>query len=426
MTEELIVLANGQEMGRVQCGANIKLEFTYNNAWRETANAYPLSLSMPLAAAHHEHKAIDPFLWGLLPDSENVLQKWAKDYQISPRNVFALLSHVGEDCAGAIQFVSPQRLDEMRTRSDIKWLEEREIEMLLRKLREDRATGRQSQDAGQFSLAGAQPKTALIYHDGLWGIPSGSVPTTHILKPSTNVHDGFAENEYFCMLLAEKLGLRSAKAMVMQFGNEITFVSERYDRVYQDKQWIRIHQEDMCQALSVSPLSKYQNDGGPSIKDIIGLLRDNSSKPEIDIRNFLKAIILNWLIAGTDAHAKNYSMLLAAGGEIRLAPLYDIASVLPYDDLQFRKLKMAMKIGGEYKLHAIGLREWQKLVGEISYEEEAIIDMLRSVSVSLPDLASDTAQMAREAGIEHPIIGSLIEKIAQRAQACAKEFSSIQ
>jgi len=60
------------------------------------------------------------------------------------------------------------------------------------------------------------------------------------------------------------------------------------------------------------------------------------------------------LIAGTDAHAKNYSLLLS-GPQVRLAPLYDVASILPYDEFDLRKVKLAMKIGGEYKLSQIGL-----------------------------------------------------------------------
>jgi hypothetical protein len=53
---------------------------------------------------------------------------------------------------------------------------------------------------------------------------------------------------------------------------------------------------------------------------------------------FAGALAFNWLIASTDAHAKNYGLLLA-GRQIRLAPLYDIASILPYDSSDGYKLR---------------------------------------------------------------------------------------
>lgn len=58
-----------------------------------------------------------------------------------------------------------------------------------------------------------------------------------------------------------------------------------------------------------------------------------SADPEADVERFLKANMFNWLIGGgTDAHAKNYSFLIDAGDEIRLAPLSDLSSQLPYPD----------------------------------------------------------------------------------------------
>ncbi|WP_245343949.1 HipA domain-containing protein [Bradyrhizobium japonicum] len=101
---------------------------------------------------------------------------------------------------------------------------------------------------------------------------------------------------------------------------------------------------------------KYQNDGGPSPADVIELLRTYSTDRVADVDTFVDALGFNWLIAGTDAHAKNYSLLLAGGPHVRLAPLYGIASILPHDDVDLQKIKLA--IGGDYKLsqlvYAIG------------------------------------------------------------------------
>lgn len=138
---------------------------------------------MPLAAEEHGPAAIHAFLWGLLPDNEQVLERWAKKFQVSARNVFALISNVGEDCAGGVQFVTPDRLETLKTGYKIEWLDEPEIANRLQALREDHAAWRLPRDTGQFSLAGAQPKTALLLQDSRWGIPSGRIPTPHILKP---------------------------------------------------------------------------------------------------------------------------------------------------------------------------------------------------------------------------------------------------
>ncbi|WP_245161737.1 MULTISPECIES: HipA domain-containing protein [Bradyrhizobium] len=113
---------------------------------------------------------------------------------------------------GAVQFVPPDRLEALKTGRDdkIEWLDEPEIANRLQALREDHAAWRLPGDTGQFSLAGAQPKTALVLRDSKWGIPSGRIPTTHILKPPTGHFDGHAENEHICLQLARD-GLRPLK-----------------------------------------------------------------------------------------------------------------------------------------------------------------------------------------------------------------------
>src|SRR5580693_7656529 len=116
-TPELIAILDGGEMGRVTPDNRARLTFTYNEDCRTAENAYPLSISMLLALAQHSNARIDPFLWGLLPDNQLVLDQWARKFHVSPRNAFSLISAVGEDCAGAVQFVRPERLEVIRRRS---------------------------------------------------------------------------------------------------------------------------------------------------------------------------------------------------------------------------------------------------------------------------------------------------------------------
>ncbi|MDA9544997.1 serine/threonine-protein kinase HipA [Bradyrhizobium sp. USDA 372] len=424
---ELIALLDGTEVGRVRSEARGRLTFVYDNAWRNAERAYPLSLSMPLAAEEHGPATVQSFLWGLLPDNEQVLERWAKKFQVSARNVFALISNVGEDCAGAIQFVTPDRLGALKTGKDdkIEWLDKSEIANRLRVLREDHAAWRLPSDTGQFSLAGAQPKTALVLKDNKWGIPSGRIPTTHILKPPTGHFDGHAENEHICLQLARELGLPAAETKVMRFEQEIAIVVERYDRQVSGNDIIRVHQEDICQAMGIPPTKKYQNEGGPTPADVVELLRTYSTDREADLETFVSALVFNWLIGGSDAHAKNYSLLLASGALVRLAPLYDIASILPYDHVDQRKIKLAMKVGGEYKLDQIGLRQWQKFARETRVDADVLIATLNSMAGQIPDLVADIRTRAQKEGLENAVIERLATALSTRAKDCEHVLKGI-
>jgi serine/threonine-protein kinase HipA len=176
----------------------------------------------------------------------------------------------------------------------------------------------------------------------------------------------------------------------------------------------------MCQALGLHPTRKYENDGGPGVRRIVELLRNQSSSPDEDVQSFIDAIAFNWLIAGTDAHAKNYSLLLGQGTGVRLAPIYDLASILPYRTVDLRRVKLAMKIGGEYRLRNIGLRHWQRLATELRLDQVTIIDRIRVMASTLPDHATDVQKQIKEEGLSHATITKLSERLKTRASACQK------
>jgi serine/threonine-protein kinase HipA len=426
MTRELVTLLDGKEVGRVRNDARGRLTFVYDDDWRNAHGACPLSLSMPLAAREHGPSVVQPFLWGLLPDNELILNRWAARFQVSARNAFALISHVGEDCAGAVQFVSPDRVEAIRSGEEdkIEWLDEADIAKRLQILRDDHAAWRLPRDTGQFSLAGAQPKTALLLQNGRWGIPTGRIPTTHILKPPTGHFDGHSENEHFCLMLARSLGLPTAQSKVMQFGQEIAIVIERYDRQHRANRIVRIHQEDVCQALATMPTKKYQNEGGPGPGDILALLRSASTDRESDVETFVAVIGFNWLIAGTDAHAKNYSLLLGGGPEVRLAPLYDLSSILPYDEFDLHKVRLAMKVGGEYQLRRIGLRQWQRFAREVRLDVDKLIGGLASMARQLSDEVSAARARVREEGLKNAVIDRLAARLTERTKECRRILSA--
>jgi serine/threonine-protein kinase HipA len=419
MTEELTVLLDGSVAGRVERDGD-RLTFRYEDGWRARHDAYPLSLSMPLARAEHGHAVIEPFLWGLLPDNELVLERWGKRFQVSARSPFRLLAHVGEDCAGAVQLVRPERVEALAApaASGVEWLDESEVADRLRRLREDHSASRLARDTGQFSLAGAQPKSALLWAAGRWGVPYGATPTTHILKPPVPGLAGHTENERLCLALARALGMRAARSWVHRFGEEDVIVVERFDRLREDASATRIrrvHQEDLCQALGVPPTRKYQNDGGPSVSAISKLLRTHSSRPREDVERLRDAVLFNWLIAGTDAHAKNYSILHAPGGHVRLAPLYDLASVLSFEGFDVRRMKLAMKLGRTYRIADVRRGDIEQLGRDLGLSAEATVERARQLAAALPGAMDQVV-----GGSTGTLMAQLVDALQARAAECLR------
>jgi serine/threonine-protein kinase HipA len=289
-------------------------------------------------------------------------------------------------------------------------------------MRSDETAWRLDGDEGQFSLAGAQSKTALFLEDGRWGIPKGATPTTHILKPPIRGFPGHCENEHLCLQLARALGIPAARSMVSRFGQETAIAVERYDRVSTAGRLVRLHQEDLCQALARSPFNKYESHGGPGCRDIAGAIRSHCTRPGQDLRTFAKAIALNWIIGGTDAHARNFSLLIGAGGHVRLAPLYDLASALPYPGHYAPKLKLAMKIGGESRLGYVQVRHWERFAAEVGLPSDEVLGICESVASEAPDRFADVLTVAQSKGLEHPIAEKLKDGITSHANSCLERL----
>jgi serine/threonine-protein kinase HipA len=185
---------------------------------------------------------------------------------------------------------------------------------------------------------------------------------------------------------------------------------------------LRLHQEDLCQALGLMPTAKYQNEGGPSPTQIIALLRDHSSSQQADLDSFVDALIFNWLIGGTDGHAKNYSLLHGGAGAVRLAPLYDLASALAYPELDQEKLKLAMAIGGEYRVRRVGLRQWRAFAREVRVAEARVIERARALASAMIDDAPALAETLNAAGVGHRVVRRLAMALGARARDCLRQL----
>ena len=317
-----------------------------------------------------------------------------------------------------MRFAPPDRLDSILGRSgDVTWLTDDEVAERLRDLREDSTAWLGRSFTGQFSLAGAQAKTALLDEGGRWGVPSGAIPTTHILKPAVMGFDDHDLNEHLCLDAARRAGLLAVRTRISRFANESAIVVDRYDRLVRGDGITRVHQEDMCQALGVPPWKKYQNEGGPGAKDIADFLRHVLSQRVANaaVHRFVDALIWNWIIAGTDAHAKNYSLLIS-GSQVRLAPLYDVASALPYDRHE-KKLRLAMKIGGDDRVFPYK-DPWSLAAGEFGLGEEALYLRIRELLTVAPEVFADSAKSPDVVTLDRPLPAKLVDLVAERARRC--------
>lgn len=413
---DLSVVINGQIAGRITRTGARGAELEYEPDWE----GVPLSTSLPATRRRHGAAAVTPYLWGLLPDNDNVIQRWAREARVSATDIVGLLAAVGEDVAGAAQYVPAGADNEASQPGTIEYLSQHEVAELVGAVAADTNVWHRTptgKHVGRWSLAGAQGKLALAYDARKgWGIPHGATPTTHIIKPAISGLDDHDLNEHLCLAAANKLQIRAAESAIEEFDDVRALVVSRYDRTTEPPVQ-RIHQEDMCQALGLHPSKKYQSDSGPSSGDIARRLRQVSSNPDADLRRFADALLFNWLIIGTDAHAKNYSLLLS-GTSARLAPLYDIASTLPYGEHP-KRCRLAMKIAGTYKPTDLDAAHWRRAAREVGVDGDWIVERGTQLCAQLPEVLSETAK-ATGLSVADKIVDTMTTWIRQ----CARRLES--
>ena len=412
---QLYVVMNGRVIGDVQRTGKRRMRLRYSDSLSQSFT--PLSVSMPGPAGRYREPVLDPWLSGLLPDRPETLRQWRRQFGISHEtDAYSLVRHVGEDLAGAAQFVRPERIEVVLERSGrLSPLESSRIAEMLRRAKADLPVSDIDNGQGKFSLAGAQAKIALHRGDDGWSDPSGSVPSTHIIKPAVPGMTDQDLVEAVTMRTANNLHLGVAQCSIEEFADERAIVVERYDRAQQSGgRWTRVHQEDMCQALGIWPSHKYESQGGPGTAALADLIRRTSRQPTDDVRRLARALIFNWLVCGTDAHARNYSLLLS-GQAVRLAPLYDINSHLAYSDGSGNSLSMS--VGGEFRAERITLDSWLRFAPALGIEPDWLRHEIDRQQTSLMDAMAAAAGSADIARYESPAVRRLLsntEKWIQR------------
>ena len=340
-TRQLAVWMNGERVGAWRVPARGPQEFRYEPAWLASPQFRPLSLSLPVGLGNPELRGDEVEQWfaNLLPDNDAILRRLQRRFALRSTSAFDLLAAVGRDCAGAVQLLPPEEEPSGLDRIDATPLSDEAIGRLLLAVVAEPLPGVAAASDGELrlSIAGAQEKTALLWHQNQWCRPQGSTPTTHLFKlPMGRVGSGqidfssSVENEWLCGRILAAYGLPVAASSLASFMGQRCLIVERFDRRLHPSgsHWLRLPTEDCCQATGTPPERKYENQGGPGMVAIASLLAQSAQAAD-DRRTFFRAQVLFWMLRAIDGHAKNFSLFLLPGGSYRLTPLYDVLSAWP-------------------------------------------------------------------------------------------------
>ncbi len=408
LAHELQVWLFEQQVGTLAM-VDGRLSFAYGADWLNKPGAMALSASLPLQAQPFDDRQARPFFAGLLPEGE-IRRLIAQHFQVSRQNDFALLDRIGGECAGAVSFLARgQALPSASAEGDVKWLSDDEVAAILEELpRRPMLAGK---GGLRLSLAGAQDKLPVVFDGQRIGLPQGATPSSHILKPAIQAVSASVINEGFCMALAHAMRLGPAQTQVREVLGRPYLLVERYDRLTDARGTLqRLHQEDFCQALGVVPEMKYQNEGGPDLKQCFDLVRRLTRPNARQVLRLFDYVVFNALIGNHDAHAKNFSLLYTGDAPI-LAPMYDALCTAVYPTLT---PKMAMKIGSKYNLSEVYARHWEQFAQGAGLSpaqaKRRILELAGAMPVAARALQSDI----QRGFAGHAIVAQIMAIIEQR------------
>lgn len=419
---------NGEAVGQWRIDAQGQHAFSYEQSWIDSPDARPLSLSMPLQPPDVPYRGslVVASFDNLLPDSTNIRRRVQAQFGAASTSPFDLLAEIGRDCVGAVQLLpagqAPDKVQEIRGEP----LNEAGVAAAIRSAVSAVPLGQREDEPFRISLAGAQEKTALLWHEGQWHRPSGATPTTHIFKlPLGRVGNMQAdlstsvENEWLCSQIVREFGIPVADCEIADFEDRHVLIVRRFDRklAQNGRWWLRLPQEDMCQATGMPPAQRYESDGGPGIADICSLLL-GSRQATRDRRTFFKAQVLFWMLCATDGHAKNFSVFIEPLGRYSLTPLYDVLSAHPIlgtgaSQLAPQKAKMAMAVTGKnrhYKWSEIQPRHWLATAAAVGLGATARedLDHLTLQSSKVVEIVAAKLPPGFPAGVADPIFEGLL------------------
>ncbi|WP_419932222.1 HipA domain-containing protein [Candidatus Poriferisodalis sp.] len=398
-----------------------ELRFAYSDDYAADPAAVPLSVSMPLTGPPVVGRRISGWLDGLLPTNQLVRRRWAARHGALSHSAFDVLgTAVGLDLPGAVQTFSYGAAAGLHERpSGIDWLSTAQLEGFVDQLVREKNWRREGTRSA-WSLAGAQSKTALVRDGDRWGEPWGTNASTHILKPSMPGLQDQAINEHLCLAAARHCGLAAARSQPLRIGSHSVIAVTRDDRPTSPNGTVaRAHQEDLHQACGEPDIGIYQSDfGGHPISRFARLFAEHSAEPDTDKRRFLDALVFNWLVCNLDGHAKNYGLQLAHTGH-RLAPLYDIWSMQPYEPDLISSHTMAMSALPDRRiLAADNPAAWRAAAAAIGIAPAEGPLRAAALAAALAGAFTRAADELPEDVRQAPIVHTLTTAMTQRSQHC--------
>lgn len=394
-SRSLQIWANARHVGEWVIPSRGAAELRYDREWVTSKEGRPLSLSLPfnLDGQPQRGDRVEFFFDNLLPDNDSIRRRIRERFHTTGIDAFDLLAAIGRDCVGAVQLLPEGAKPAPTNTISATPLDDAAVEQILKAAVSGRPFGAETDDDLRISIAGAHEKTALTKHNDRWCLPHGSTPTTHIFKlplgrigPKQVDLRASVENEWLCGQILRHFGVAVARSEIHTFGATKVLVVERFDRTLHSSRthWLRLPQEDFCQATGRPASRKYESDGGPGLVEIARILQ-GSEERDRDLETLFAAQLLFWMLAAIDGHAKNFSLRLLAGGRYQLTPLYDVLSAWPivgtrHDQMHIKKLKLAMPLHGKnrhYNVVAIESRHFVETARTCGFDR--IGDILRAV-----------------------------------------------
>lgn len=415
----LVVMSGGRAVGDLTTDDSGRLSFVYSSEWLGHPSGFPISISLPLRAEPYVGGAGHAFFTNLLPEGD-VRQAICSRLGISADNDFALLRALGGECAGALTIADAERplpdADDERYEA----LDDRQLQNLV--TAEDAVPLLVGGSATRLSLAGAHEKIPVAVLDGTLHLAYGGAPTTHIIKLPHRRYSHLPVNEAFVMGFARRLDFEAVAVKLYTGTDPPSLLVERYDRAPSRENWpaTRLHQEDLCQALGLPAARKYEQEGGPSLRDVVRVLREHVREPLVDVRRVIEWQVFNLIAGNSDGHGKNLSLLYTDARTIQLAPFYDLVSTRHYQGID---PKLAMAVGGRRNPDEIGRSQWDGLAAELGVAARTIRRLVLDIAERSRHEIDDWSREFRDHHGAQSILQTLPAEIAKRA-ARVQEMAS--
>ena len=376
-------------VGRIREDEGRNILFAYDEGWLD-GTGFPVSISLPLSILDEE---VDAHAWftGLLPEGDAKLLA-CRMSGVRQSDPMGLLLACGADCAGALSILPSEEYMSATAEAP----RELSVDEIISLVNSSGKVMPTFPGGGvRFSLSGAQQKLAVIYDDGTYFLSTRSSPSSHILKFETLPGVCFAES--IANAIARETGLLAVETQFLQIGDGDSqppwLRISRYDRVRdQDGNLVRVHQEDMAQALRLHNFEKYQSDQydyGPSIHKVANFLRSHAAEPVTALSTVLDWQILNCLLGNWDGHAKNLSLLYHSGQRVPvLAPSYDMVSIEYLNQFQpdYYAREMGLAVGGNVRLERITRKDWEQMAVDMGMPIKKVLSSLEEKATILPDV----------------------------------------